>query len=341
MTGITKRGESYRFTVQLGLDMDGKQIRKYTTFTPPPNTAPTKADKLARAAYVDFSNRCKGMKNLNENMRFSELVEIYLAEYAPNRLKEVTIYNYKISLKNHILPVLGNKKLKEIEVSDISRFLTGLGDMRGATTKKMKTTLSSIFAFGISQKYIKENPCVGAVYKRDERSLKDNCLSINEAHILMKETEQYSKFHCILRLLLYTGMRSGECLGLTWDNVDLENGLIHIRHTLSCTDRGWFLSPPKTKGSLRTIKIDTPVIELLKLHRQKQDAEKAIAKKAWVHSEMVFTSSTGKYYDRSLLNTQFRRFSKQHFAHRVTIHGLRHSNASIMINNGVDIKAIS
>lgn len=341
MTGITKRGDSYRFTVQLGLDGNGKQIRKYTTYTPPPNTAPSKAEKLAQAEYVAFANKCKGMKNLRENMRFSELVEIYFNEYAKNELKEVTAYHYKIALDTHVLPVLGNKKLKDIEVSDISAFLTGLDKLKGASTKKVKTILSSVFHFAIRQRYTKENPCVGAIYKKDNESLEDNCLTIAEAQKLMKLTENYSKFNSIIRLLLYTGMRSGECLGLTWDNVDLENGIINIRTTLSQANNHWFLAPPKTKKSRRSIKIDTPAIEILKLHKQMQDKEKTIVGESWEHPEMVYTSASGHYYDRSLLNTQFRRFIKNNEIHKVTVHGLRHTNASIMINSGIDIKAVS
>lgn len=167
-------------------------------------------------------------------------------------------------------------------------------------------------------------------------------LSKKEAQKIMQETVNYSKFNTIIRLLLYTGMRSGECLGLKWENINLDNGLIHIQQTLSQTkDKGWFLSPPKTKKSDRTIKIDTRAIELLKLHQQEQEKEKTIVGDSWQHPEIVFTSSTGHFYDRSLLNTQFRKFIKTHGFHKVTIHGLRHTNASIMINAGVDIKAVS
>lgn len=68
---------------------------------------------------------------------------------------------------------------------------------------------------------------------------------------------------------------------------------------------------------------------------------KKVVSDAWLQPEMIFTSSTGNFYDRSLLNTQFRRLLKKNDMPKITIHGLRHTNASLMVNNGVDIKAVS
>lgn len=91
-TGVIQRGKTYRFTVYMGYDVNGKQIRKTTTFTPPQGLTQRKADKLAKEEYINFCNRCKGLFNLKENIRFSELVEEYFRLYAPN-LKEITAYN--------------------------------------------------------------------------------------------------------------------------------------------------------------------------------------------------------------------------------------------------------
>ena len=121
-TGIEQRGNSYRFTVYMGYDVNGKQIRKTTTFVPPAGLTQKKADKLAKEEYVHFSNRCKGLYNLKENMRFSELVEEYFRLYAPNNLKPITAYNYEKHIKYHFMDYFGNKKLKDITTATISHF---------------------------------------------------------------------------------------------------------------------------------------------------------------------------------------------------------------------------
>lgn len=102
------------------------------------------------------------------------------------------------------------------------------------------------------------------------------------------------------------------------------------------------MEKPKTKSSLRTISIDDNVIEFLTKHKEEQDKAKAIVSAAWLEPDMVFTSCTGHYYDRSLLNTQFRRLLKNHpEISYISIHGLRHTNASLLIYAGEDISVIS
>ena len=76
-TGIVQRGKSYTFTVALGMDINGKQIRKTRTWTAPDGVTVKKADKLAKEAYIEFKNQCRGLSSLNENMRFKELTEEY------------------------------------------------------------------------------------------------------------------------------------------------------------------------------------------------------------------------------------------------------------------------
>ena len=113
-TGIVQRGSTYRFTVYMGYDMNGKQIRKTTTFVPPAGLTLKKADKLAKEEYINFCNRCKGLYNLKENMKFSELVEEYFRLYAPNNLKPITAYNYQKHIDYHFMEYFGNKKLKDL-----------------------------------------------------------------------------------------------------------------------------------------------------------------------------------------------------------------------------------
>ena len=89
MATITKRGNTFQIVVSMGYDTDGKKIRKTTTFKPPANTTEKKAEKLAKDFAFEFEQRCKGMTELKENMRFADLVEWYFDNYAPNALKVV------------------------------------------------------------------------------------------------------------------------------------------------------------------------------------------------------------------------------------------------------------
>lgn len=344
--GIRPRGDKFQFTVSNGFDGNGKQIRKYMTYRPPDGLSGRQLKRVVEAAYDDFYVKVTNNQSLKENMRFSELGDLYFSQYAPNCLKEITAYTYEGSYRKNIKPVFGNTRLKDLTTARITEFLLELGKTKKPqTVRKNKIILHSILEYAVSQKFIAENPCIGTIWKRDveiDSSERNNYLSATDAKRLMELVAPYSTFNTIIKLLLLTGLRSGEALGLTWDKIDFENKTIFVDKTLTYVTGHYFLSTPKTPMSIRKIVIDDATVQMLQEHKAEQDKQKKIIGSAWLEPEAVFTSATGHFYDRSLLNTQFRRFMSRHpELHRVTIHGLRHTHASLLILAGENLDAIS
>ena len=344
--GIRPRGDKFQFTVSNGFDGNGKQIRKYMTYRPPDGLSGRQLKRVVEAAYDDFYVKVTNNQSLKENMRFSELGVLYFSQYAPNCLKEITAYTYEGSYRKNIKPVFGNTRLKDLTTARITEFLLELGKTKKPqTVRKNKIILHSILEYAVSQKFIAENPCIGTIWKRDveiDSSERNNYLSATDAKRLMELVAPYSTFNTIIKLLLLTGLRSGEALGLTWDKIDFENKTIFVDKTLTYVTGHYFLSTPKTPMSIRKIVIDDATVQMLQEHKAEQDKQKKIIGSAWLEPEAVFTSATGHFYDRSLLNTQFRRFMSRHpELHRVTIHGLRHTHASLLILAGENLDAIS
>lgn len=114
MASLMKRGDSYKIMVSLGYGSDGRQIRKTTTFTPPPNVTEGKGRKLAEAYAHDFKKRCRGVSDLGENLRFRELVNWYYTEIAPNVIREKTVYDQRVLLNLYVMDGFGHLKLKDI-----------------------------------------------------------------------------------------------------------------------------------------------------------------------------------------------------------------------------------
>lgn len=351
-TGIIQRGSTYRFTVSMGYDVNGKQIRKTTTFVPPTGLTQKKADKLAKEEYVHFSNRCKGLYNLKENMRFSELVEEYFRLYAPNHLKPVTAYNYQKHINYHFMEYFGNKKLKDITTASISNFFTThksmvKGEMKTlspANAKRIYCILQSLFKFAVMQGCIKETPCKNVLLPK-----KNPLEEQKQMHLTAKElpkflelfTKEYSAFNTIILTLLHTGMRAGECLGLQWEDIDFEQRKIHIRHNLTDVAGTHFLTTPKTTTSVRVLFMSDNLMALFKKHKYEQRKLQLAMGADFKHPEMVFTSATGNYKDRSCLNTSLKRFLKGTDFEYMTLHKLRHTNATLLLNNGLDLKIVS
>lgn len=202
--------------------------------------------------------------------------------------------------------------------------------------------MQSIFTFAVSQNYMKETPCRNIILpaKKSTTDEKRKYLSESELQRFLPLFDEYSSFNTIIKLLLYTGMRSGECLGLQWSDIDFDNGIISINHTLSDVGGKHFLTTPKTKNSKRYISMNKTVAAILKEHKRHQyELKLSLAK--FPHPKMVFTSSNGNYKDRSSLNTSFKRFLKGTEFEFLTLHALRHCNATLLLNNGVDIKIVS
>ena len=350
-TGIVRRGKSYTFTVAMGMDANGKQIRKTTTFTPPEDMTEKKADKLAKEEYINFKNRCKGLRTFNENMRFNDLCEEYFKVYAPNKLKPITTYNYQKMIDYHFKDYFGNKKLKDIVPGMLTEFFCSLSvikdgeeyPMAPATVKRIYTIMQSLFTYAVSQNYIKETPCRGVILPSKDATKEEKRKALTEEELprFLTLFEGYSVLNTIVKVLLHTGMRSGEALGLQWTDIDFKEKSITVNHTLSEVGGKHFLTTPKTKTSKRKIYMSDTLIEILKEHRREQHKLQFALAGNFAHPEMVFTSELGNYKDRCGLNTSLRRFLKNTEFSFITLHCLRHTNATLLLNSGVDLKVVS
>ena len=341
---IQKPNNRFRIVCSLGYGSDGRQIRKSTTFKAPEGTTPKKAEKLATEFAVDFERRVRGNVAISDNMRFSELCEQYFDLYATNKLKPTTAYAYKGQVKIHLLPEFGNLRLKNFNSNRISNFFAKL-KVKPATCKRIYTILESIFTFAVHQGFILKNPCIGVILPKSKNCEDKKILNSTQVKTLMKmltdEDVESSQFSVIIRTLILTGMRSGECLALQWSDIDFENSVITVRHNLCYDGQKTWLDEPKTQKSRRVIAMSAELAELLKNHYTRQQIIKNSVKYDFNPLDMVFTSQTGDFKDRSGLLREFKRFIKDTDFSFATLHMLRHANATLLLNNGVDIKIVS
>ena len=152
------------------------------------------------------------------------------------------------------------------------------------------------------------------------------------------DNRNYSLFYNAIT----TGMRQGELLALKWENVDLKRGTLAVNYNLiRVPGAGLKLSPPKTNSSIRTIKLGTESVEVLKTQKQRLLLEKVKRNSLWKDSGHVFPSPIGSPMDPSTLLKQFRKALRKARLQKIRFHDLRHTAASLMLNNGVEILAVS
>lgn len=343
MANITKRGNTFRIRVFVGTDMNGKKLMKSTTFTPPDGVTPKKAEKLAQEYAFEFERHCKGYTELNENMRFSELADWYFTNYAPIELKESTVYTYKGQYKNHIEPVLGNMKVKDITTPKLTQIMQSY-DLNPASVRKLYVIVQSIFRRGVEQGFIRETPCHNVILPKRKKSKKNKALDEEKLKRFVSFLDSNlwdEDFKRIIKVLLYTGMRSGECLGLAWEDIDFENHTILINHTLTDIGGKHELTTPKTESSIRTISMGTELTKILLEQRAYIDDLKLVLGDSFAHPEMVFVSALGNYRDRNSVYHSLKRFTKGTEFEDMTLHQLRHCNATMLLNSGIDLKIVS
>lgn len=351
-TGIIDRGNgSYRFTVSLGMDGNKKQIRKTTTWRPAEKMTQRQADREAIRQYAEFERKCKGNQLFDENMRFSELAEQYFKVYAKNELKPITAYNHEKMYNFHFKDAFGNRKLKDINKAVLTEYFNHLtvtkkgetNPMGFRTVKRLYNIMQSLFRFAVNQGYINDTPCKGISLPKEDGTTdeKRKYLEDDELDEFMELFEGYSVLNFCVKMLMFTGLRCGELLGLKWEDINMEERYLTVNHTLSYVDGEYFLQTPKTKQSRRTIYFGQTVYDLLKEQKKEQNRLKRAVGKTFEHSEMVVTSNTGFYKDRNCLASQLRKRLKGTGFEFMTLHCLRHSNATLLLNQGVDLKVVS
>lgn len=142
-------------------------------------------------------------------------------------------------------------------------------------------------------------------------------------------------------LIAATGLRKGEALALRWDDVDFEAGTVAVRGTLSRVDGKLIVTTPKTKSSRRVLPIPDGVVRVLRAHRAAQLEDRMRAANVWQNTGHVFATATGAPIDPRNALRSIQAAARRAGVEDVDVHALRHSAATVMLEGGVHLKAVS
>lgn len=198
----------------------------------------------------------------SRKITLNDLIEMYLANH--RSIRQATESSYRKIFQVHIKDsAIGKKPICDIKSSDILRFFNSLLDqgLSSGYLHIMNAFLCPAFEMAVDDDLIRKNPCSGIMSKlvKTEKTPR-KAMTLDEQRQFLNFLSKSERFHTYLPLftiLLGTGMRIGECLGLTWQDVDFENNLIYITHTLRYDNYGdgnkFHISEPKTESGKRTI----------------------------------------------------------------------------------------
>jgi integrase len=261
-------------------------------------------------------------------------------------VRETTKITYASLIKVQIKPALGATTLQSLRQPAITAFLATqrtAGKSR-ATVGVLRAILGRALEDARREGLLPTNPARGVrVTGQQERTADDATLkywTADQARTFLTFTRNH-KDAALFRLALASGMRVGEMLALTWGNVDLAQGTLTVRRTLTHVQGGFTSGPPKTRAGLRAIPLDANTIATLKRHRITILELQALHADVWVANDLVFPHADGAYRDPQTMRRSLKTLCPAAGVPELSPHGLQHSAATLLLSAGVPAKVVS
>lgn len=214
--------------------------------------------------------------------------------------------------------------------------------LSGTTALHYHRLISSILEKAVKWQVIFSNPCARVEPPKAERKEAEYLDETQAQQLINCLQSEPLPYRAMITVLLYTGMRRGELCGLEWSDIDFDNCLIDISRTsLYLSGKGIFNDDTKTEASKRVIKIPDEAIEILKEHRKEQMTAKFKLGDQWQESGKVFTQWNGKPIYPGTISKWFSAFIKKNNLPPIHLHSLRHTNATLLIASGADLRTVS
>ena len=354
---IEKRGKnSYRLTVSEGFDLSGKPMIHRKTVHGTKKDAEVELAKFV----TEVQN---GLVIDGKSLKFSEFTEIWKRDYGSKELAPSTYKRYCRMLETRLLPYFGHFYINKIKPTDIMKFYdllekdTQLVRKKGNNGSKTKKPLSgktilehhrllrAMLHKAVYWQLIVANPAE-RVQPPKARKPKRKSYDDEQTKILLENLEllpsEDTKYKVAIILTVFTGVRLGELMGLEWQDVDFKNGIISInRSSQYLEDMGVFTKVPKTESSIREIAIPEFIISLLEEYKLWYEEQKSIYGELWMNSDRLFVQVDGKPMHPSTISKWFVKYVGQIGLPVINFHGLRHTNASLLVAQNIDIAVIS
>lgn len=273
-------------------------------------------------------------------LKVGEWLDTWQKEYL-NNVKPLTERTYSEQIQRHIKPALGAARLEDLDTHTIQLFYNSLTSkgLSPKTVKNIHGILHTSLQQAIANGYIQRNPTEAC---RLPKVTRPDIQPLEPAEIARMLQEAENDAYCNLFIVaIFTGMRQGELLGLSWDAIDFESGVITVKQQLQCKDGTYFLETPKNNKH-RSILPASIVMEALKKEQAKQAMNQAAAGTAWSNTwQLVFTDALGKNLVRRTVVKHFKKLMARSEISTVTrFHDLRHSFAVTSLYAGDDIKTV-
>ena len=343
--GAPNHGKYYEVKKVI-IDAKGNKSRKsfYSTVS--------KADASRQAN--EYQVKILGKPADNKTIKFGKYAKDWLENSKRHKVSANTYeYTYKLAVNNHLIPYFDNYSLSSIKREDVERFFTEKKSYSASQLNKLKITLSAIFERAIDDDLIYKNPCKNIELPRSDKKPKEKHAYTAEESRRLIDFAKSNPAGASIAILLKTGLRRGELLGLRWQDVDFNRQVIKVINAVKEVRGAVEEGPPKTKNSVREIPFDDELKSvLLSIPRTvtKHKGKNEVRAEYQVQNEYVISDAKGKCmrptnWVKRLYNPIMDDFIAEENKHerntlKLSAHELRHTYGTLLYKSGTDIYTI-
>jgi integrase len=280
----------------------------------------------------------------------------YLTEHwlplAKRSIRPSTWDSYNRTLRNHVIPRIGDVNLQNLTAAHLDRLYTELlnggrkdstvGGLSPKTVRYIHTTLHKALKDAERKQLVTRNVAGAADAPKNRTAGSSELMtwSGEEVGIFLNALRDH-RLYAAYVVAASTGMRRGEVLGLRWRDVDLQARRLAVRQTITTVNYKIEIGTPKTAKGRRSIAIDTTTVQALRDHRKRQWAERAELGEGFADQDLVFCQITGGPVHPDFFSQTFDRTVARLGMRRIRLHDLRHTHATLGLAAGIPPKIMS
>lgn len=330
----------YKFRFYAGLDeITGKQ--RYIRRQGFKSEKDAKTELLKIEYLVSTNQYFKDVKS----GKFGDVLDEWLALHKET-VKPSTWQFIELRANKHVRPYFKNMYVDKITLRQCQDFVNKTFKKAPVAYVYSLSIVKNTLDYALRLGMIESNPMLYVIKPKKQASISDKHDNFYNKDELKKFLDTAKndfdlKKYTLFRLLAFSGMRIGECLALTWHDLNYKNNTIAINKTLARTNNGIKIQTPKTKSSNRVISLDTETIQILKswqLEQRKQLLKLGI--NAMNKHQLIFSNSKNSFIIVPTVRLAIKQIAKKAGIYPITTHGFRHTHATLLFASGMDIKQV-